>query len=51
VVNLFNDLFPFGFENEGYARLMKMEATFLASRWHQLRLLGNVTVGDFKRNV
>lgn len=37
-VVLFNDIYPFGPENPAYGRLMKMDASYLTSRGHQLRL-------------
>lgn len=51
VQQLLNDLYPFGKDNPGYARLGKMEATFLTSRGHQLRLQGDVNITGFKRNT
>jgi hypothetical protein len=32
-------------------RLMHMESSFLDSRYHQLRLIGNMSVSNFKTNV
>lgn len=42
---------PYGTENAGYGRLMKMDSAYLTNRKHQLRLQGNVTVSNFKRNT
>lgn len=48
---LLNDLLPYGDENPAYARLMRMDSSFLVSRAHQLRLQGNVSLTSFKRNT
>lgn len=48
---IFNDIYPFGPENPAYGRIMKMECSYLVSRGHQLRLQGNVTLSNFKRNT
>lgn len=40
-----------GFENPGYARLMRMDSSYLTTRRHQLRLQGDVQLSAFKRNV
>lgn len=50
-VVLFNDIYPFGPENPAYGRLMRMDASYLVSRGHQLRLQGNVSLSNFKRNT
>lgn len=50
-VVLFNDIYPFGPENPAYGRLMKMDASYLTSRGHQLRLQGNVTLSNFRHNT
>lgn len=42
---------PIGPKNVAYGRLMKMEYSFLTSKKHQLRLMGNVTLSSFKRNT
>lgn len=44
-------LLPYGDTNPGYARLMRMDSTYLVTRAHQLRLQGNVQVSNFKRNT
>lgn len=46
-----NSLTPYGSTNPGYARLMRMDSTYLVTRAHQLRLQGNVQVSGFKRNT
>lgn len=43
--------YPWNYSNGGYARLMKMDSTFLTTKNHQLRLQGNVTVSSLKRNT
>lgn len=48
---LLTPLTPFGPKNPGYGRLMRMEASYITSRKHQLRLHGNVTLSNFKKNV
>lgn len=50
-VVLFNDIYPYGPENPAYGRLMRMDASYLVSRGHQLRLQGNVSLTNFKRNT
>lgn len=49
VYGLVTDVYEWGYENPGYARLMKMESTFLTTKNHQLRFTGNVNVTGFKR--
>lgn len=44
-------LAPYGTSNPGYARLMRMDSSYLVSRAHQLRIQGNVQLSGFKRNV
>lgn len=51
MVELFDDLYKFGEGTEGYARLTKMEVSFLNNRYHQLRLHGGVNISSFKRNT
>lgn len=46
-----NKLAPYGDTNPGYARLMRMDSTYLVSRAHQLRLQGNVSLSGLKRNT
>ena len=50
-IHLLSPLNPFGPENPGYGRLMRMESTYLTDQFHQLRLSGNVQVSSLKRNV
>lgn len=45
------DLYPFGDTNPAYARLMKMEYSYITSRQHQLRLMGNVSLNSLKKNT
>lgn len=49
VYGLVTDIYEWGYSNPGYARLMKMESTYLTTRNHQLRFTGNVNVSGFKR--
>lgn len=44
-------IYEWGYENQGYGRLTKMESTFLTTKNHQLRLTGNVSVSSLKRNT
>lgn len=46
-----NDLYPFGDKNPAYARLMKMEFSYLTTKNHQLRIAGDVKLNSFKRNT
>lgn len=46
-----NDLVPYGDMNPGYARLTRMDSSFLVSKAHQLRIQGNVQLSGFKRNT
>lgn len=48
---LVENVYEWGYENPGYARLMHMDSVFLTTRQHQLRLQGNVNVTAFKRNT
>lgn len=48
---LVEDIYDWGYENPGYARLMHMDSIFLTTRNHQLRLQGNANVTSFKRNT
>jgi hypothetical protein len=45
------DPYPFGDSNPAYARLMKMEFSYLTTKNHQLRIAGNVSLSSFKRNT
>lgn len=40
-----------GYDSPGYGRLMRMDAIFLTTSKHQLRLIGNVKLSAFKRNT
>ena len=52
VIGTVVDVYDWGYENPGYARLMDMDATvFLTTRKHQLRLQGGVNVTSLKRNT
>jgi len=48
---LVENVYDWGYDNPGYARLMHMDSVFLTTRNHQLRLQGNVNVTGFKRNT
>lgn len=49
VKNLVCDIYEWGYNNPGYARLMRMDSVFLTTKNHQLRLTGNVNISTFKR--
>lgn len=51
VFKVFEKMTAAGEGTGGYARLMFMEASFLTTRHHQLRLHGGVSISAFKRNV
>lgn len=51
VFKVFEKMTTAGEGTGGYARLMFMEASFLTTRHHQLRLHGGVSISAFKRNV
>lgn len=42
---------PIGPKNPAYGRLMRMEYSFLTSKRHQLRLMGNVQISNLKVNT
>lgn len=48
---LVENVYDWGYDNPGYARLMHMDSVFLTTRNHQLRLQGNVNITGFKRNT
>lgn len=51
-VNFFTEAIAnFGFGNPGYGRLTRMDSAFLTTKYHQLRLQGNVSLTSFKKNV
>ena len=45
------DVYDWGYENPGYARLMRMDSVFLTTKNHQLRLQGGVNITSYKRNT
>ena len=51
VVRLLTSYIPFGFDNIGYGRLTRMDSAFLTTKYHQLRLEGNVVLSSLKKNV
>lgn len=51
VIALLTNLKPFGPNNPAYARLMRMEYSFLTDKYHQLKFAGDVSVSNFKRNT